>query len=128
MTAQLLLQGGLVAVAGGVGAVLRFVLDSFVQSRVGGRFPLGIVIVNVTGSLALGVLTALVTVVGQGVLVVVGVGLLGGYTTFSTAMVDAVRLLLDRRVTAFVGYTFGTVVLSVGFAFGGFAATASLVG
>lgn len=83
----------LTAIAGGLGALLRFVLDTAV-TRVGARrFPLGTLVINVTGSFALGL------VVGWGsdaltsdAALVVGTGLLGGYTTFSAASVEAVNL------------------------------------
>ena len=64
-----------VAVAGGVGAALRFVLDTVVRRATGERFPWGILIVNVTGAFALGILTALVAdgawrwILGTGLLI-----------------------------------------------------------
>ncbi len=76
------------ALAGGAGAVLRYVLDVVVARRAGGRFPWGILLVNVSGSFALGVV---VTAVPEQA-VLLGAGLLGGYTTFSTAMLDTVLL------------------------------------
>lgn len=87
------------ALAGGVGAVLRYLLDLGVARLVGRRFPWGILIVNLTGSFALGlVATAL-----PDAAFVLGAGLLGGYTTFSTAMLDAVALWRDgeRGAAAF---------------------------
>lgn len=84
----------LVALAGGVGAVLRFVVDGVVARRNGLRFPLGTVVINVTGSLLLGVLVGLSLRYSglDQVKLVLGTGLLGGYTTFSTASVEAIRL------------------------------------
>jgi CrcB protein len=87
------------AIAGALGAVLRYLADHLVQRRVGSDFPLGIMVVNVSGSFALGL------VVGIGLhhgisaawLTVVGTGLLGSYTTFSTFTFDAVRLAGDGQ-------------------------------
>ena len=69
------------ALAGGVGAVLRYLVDVGVARLAGRRFPWGILIVNLTGSFALGVVTTALPETAF----VLGAGLLGGYTTFSTA-------------------------------------------
>lgn len=112
----------LVALAGGVGAVLRFVVDGLVRDLVGGRLPWGTALINVSGSFVLGLLTGLA---GHGlpeaVLVVVGTGLLGGYTTFSSASVETVRLLQQRRIGASLLYGLGVLVLSVAAALTGLA-------
>ncbi|MCP1428761.1 CrcB protein [Microbacterium foliorum] len=86
------------ALAGGVGAVLRYLVDLGVATVAGRRFPWGIFVVNLTGSFALGVVTAALP--DQAFLL--GAGLLGGYTTFSTAMLDTVALWRDgeRRASA----------------------------
>lgn len=88
-----------VAVAGGVGAMARFSIDSAITSRGARGLPWGTILINVTGSLALGVVVGLVV---GGLLppewqAVLGVGFLGGYTTFSTASYETVRLLQQRR-------------------------------
>ncbi|MFY9713959.1 MAG: CrcB family protein [Microbacterium sp.] len=87
------------AVAGGVGAVLRYLADLGVAKLAGRRFPWGILLVNLTGSFALGLVTAALP--DQAFLL--GAGLLGGYTTFSTAMLDTVALWRDgaRRASVF---------------------------
>lgn len=87
------------ALAGGVGAVLRYLVDLGVARVAGRRFPWGILVVNLSGSFALGFVTAALP--DQAFLL--GAGLLGGYTTFSTAMLDTVALWRDgeRRASAF---------------------------
>lgn len=82
----------LVAAAGGAGAVLRVLTDGLVTDRplAGRRFPGGTLTVNLVGSFLLGLLAGLV----PGESAVLGVGLLGGYTTFSTFAVQTVRLPL----------------------------------
>ncbi|MCT9621037.1 fluoride efflux transporter CrcB [Curtobacterium sp. C2H10] len=105
----------LVAVGGGVGAALRFLLDGVVKARVSG-FPLGTVVINVSGSLVLGVLTGL----GQAgtiplpVVTVLGTGMMGGYTTFSTASVETVQLLRSGKPRLAVLNGLGMLVVSVG--------------
>jgi fluoride exporter len=113
------------ALAGGLGAVTRFVLDGAVVRRTGGRFPYGTVIINLTGSLLLGLVTGLAAghLVPDALRLVVGTGFLGGYTTFSTASLETLRLVQERRPTAALlnglGTLLGTVALAaVGFAVG----------
>lgn len=83
------------ALAGGAGAACRVLVDDAVGRRWPG--PHGIVVVNVTGSLALGVLTGWLTTWAPAALVLAGTGFLGAYTTFSTAVVDVVTRLRDPR-------------------------------
>ena len=87
------------ALAGGVGAVLRYLVDLGVARVAGRRFPWGILLVNLTGSFALGVVTTAL----PDTAFLLGAGLLGGYTTFSTAMLDTVALWRDgeRPASAF---------------------------
>jgi len=93
-----------VALAGGIGAMLRFVVDSLVAGRARLPVPLGTLVINVSGSFLLGLLTAFT--LGRAGLAdlqtVLGVGLLGGYTTFSTASVEAVRLAMADGPRALV--------------------------
>ncbi len=105
----------LVAVGGGVGAALRFLLDGLVKARVSG-FPLGTVVINVSGSLVLGLLTGL----GQAgtlplpAVAILGTGMMGGYTTFSTASVETVQLLRSGKTRLAVLNGLGMLVVSVG--------------
>ncbi len=84
MSALVVLGVGLL---GGVGAVARFLVDGFVTRRAGPRFPFGILVVNLSGALALGVLTG-AALRGDAYLLFGG-GLLGAYTTFSTWILDS---------------------------------------
>ena len=78
-----------VALLGGAGAVARVVLGAAVQARARSGFPWGTLAVNLTGALALGVLAGLAP--GEDVRRLVGAGLLGAYTTFSTWMLETHR-------------------------------------
>lgn len=110
------------AVAGGVGAGLRYLIDVLVVGSRPGRFPLGIVVVNVTGSFALGVLTgAGASVVGAETAWIVGVGLLGGYTTFSTVSVESVLMMQSGEARRGWLNVVGTLVLGVAAAASGVA-------
>jgi CrcB protein len=87
----------LVMAAAAVGAPLRYLVDQAVQHRRDGAFPLGTFAINVSGSLLLGLLAGLVRHHGlsEQALTVLGTGLLGAYTTFSTFSYETVRLLED---------------------------------
>lgn len=103
----------LLALAGGLGAATRFVVDGALRRR----FPLlSTAAVNITGSLLVGVLAGLALRGGvTGPLpVVIGTGFLGGYTTFSTASAESVRLLAARRPVAAAVTSVGMLGLSIG--------------
>lgn len=115
---------GLIGVAGGAGAALRFVVDQLVGARWGRRFPWGITVINITGSFALGVLTGLA--LDHPAAAIVSTGALGGFTTFSTASVDTVRALMAKRVSAALVSAVGTLVGAVGLALCGILLGATL--
>jgi CrcB protein len=80
-----------VAGLGGVGALLRFFIDGIVAARIGRDFPIGTLVVNVTGAATLGLLIGL-ALAGDD-LVLAGTATLGSYTTFSTWMLETHRLV-----------------------------------
>ena len=113
----------LLALAGGIGAVGRFLADTAVTRGVPRRFPWGILVVNVVGSFLLGFVTGLAqsSVLSLPWLAVVGAGLLGGFTTFSTAMVDTVRLVAEREWGAALANAGGMLALTIAVAVAGIA-------
>jgi len=101
----------LVALAGGLGAVTRFLVDARVARANRSGLPLGTVVVNVTGSFLLGLLTGwLVTGPAGPTGAILGTGFLGGYTTFSTAAVEAARLVRAGRGWGALGHAGGMLV------------------
>ncbi|MEJ1154381.1 CrcB family protein [Microbacterium marmarense] len=108
------------ALAGGLGAGARYAIDRLFPAREGG-FAWGIFLVNVSGSFALGVLTGLGSAAASDLGVILGVGLLGGYTTFSTVSVETVLLVERRRWVDAAGTLFGTLGIAVGAAAMGYA-------
>lgn len=104
-----------VALAGSAGAVARFVLDGMIRSRRATEFPWGTMVINVTGSLLLGFVVGLVLFRGapSEVQTIIGVGFCGGYTTFSTASVETIRLIQRRRYLAGVTNALATLVVTV---------------
>lgn len=97
-----------VGVLGGIGALCRFVVDGIVSARAGRDFPIGTMVVNVTGAALLGLL------VGLGFkgdrLLLAGTATLGSYTTFSTWMLETQRLTEDGEL-ALAG---ANIVISLG--------------
>ena len=90
---------------GGVGAVARHVVDALVARRTSHLLPWGIFVVNVSGAFALGAL--------DGRARVVGIGLLGAYTTFSTWMLQVQVLLRDGRRRTAATYLVGSLLVGL---------------
>jgi CrcB protein len=107
------------AVAGGLGAGTRFSLDAWVRPRVSDQLPWSTFLINVSGSLLLGLIVGLGA--GSTWHTIAGTGFLGGYTTFSTASVETVHLALDRRYGAATVNALGMLLLSVAAAALGYA-------
>ena len=112
MTPGLLLA---VALAGGVGAAARLVVDGVARSLVPARWPVGTALINVSGSLLLGVVTGLVL---AGVLdpvwrAVLGTGVLGGFTTFSAFSLETANMLIRGQTILAVAYAVSSVAGSV---------------
>jgi CrcB protein len=105
-----------VALAGAIGAPARFLVERAARTRWPGRWPGGTFVVNVTGSLALGVIVGVVLAQGvdADVRTLVGTGFLGAYTTFSTYAYETVRVGADRppRPGLAAGYALGSVAAS----------------
>jgi CrcB protein len=104
-----------VALAGGLGAVARFVGDGLVRTRLSAAFPVGTVLINVSGSFTLGLVSGLVLAhaAPDGLRLILGTGFLGGYTTFSTASFETVRLVEQRRVGLALLNGVGTLITTV---------------
>lgn len=102
----------------GIGAVLRYVLGGWISHKMGPAFPWGTLVVNVLGCFALGVLEG-VAPSEEILLFILGRGLLAGFTTFSTLMLETLNLALarenDRAFFNVVGsLALGLFALSVG--------------
>lgn len=93
MTAALSWLG--VLVCGGLGSLLRFTVDRAVSRRTAQRFPLGTMVVNVTGALLLGFVAGLV--LNPHLALLAGTSFVGAYTTFSTWMLETHRLSEERQ-------------------------------
>ena len=103
----------LTALAGGAGAVARFGLGVVVERHVR-RWPLGTFPVNVSACFAIGLLAGWAGgQVGNIWLTLLGVGFLGGYSTFSAASVEAVQWLREGRYITAAVHTVGLLAVSL---------------
>lgn len=108
-----------VALAGGAGAVTRFVVDGHVLARTGGRFPLGTALINLSGAFALALIAGAAP--SHHFSLIVGTGFIGAYTTFSTWMLETMLLGESGREPAAAANAIGQLVLGLGLAGIGFA-------
>lgn len=102
----------LVFVGGGAGAVVRYVAGTAIMQRFAGAFPLGTLVINVTGSFLIGVLMTLFTErleVSPNWRFLLVVGFLGGYTTFSSFEYETIQAVRDGAM----GIGILNVVISV---------------
>ena len=102
----------LVGLGGAAGAMARFQLVRMLPS---GGWPWGTFLVNVGGSLLMGLLAGALMARGgnEPLRLLLGVGLLGGFTTFSAFSLDTMRLLERGLTSLALGYALASVILSV---------------
>lgn len=115
-------------VAGGIGAPLRYLVDGFVQDRTVGDLPWGTLVINVTGSLLLGLITgaALYHAFPSTPKIWLGTGFCGAYTTFSTFTFETIRLLEEGEVANALRYAAGSLLAGAAAAAIGLAVAAAL--
>jgi CrcB protein len=97
---------------GGLGSMLRYAVAGWVQEAAGAGFPWGTLTANATGCFAIGLLAALLderALGGPDLRVFVLVGMLGGYTTFSTFGLETWRLLESAQWAAAAGNALGSI-------------------
>lgn len=107
-----------VAAGGALGSVGRYLLSLGVLaiSPAGWRFPFGTFVVNLLGCFCIGALAGVAERHGvrEGVRLFVGVGVLGGFTTFSTFGLETWELLRRQEWALAGGYVAGSVLLGLG--------------
>ena len=107
----------LVFLGGGLGAALRHGVNRAALALFGPAVPAGTIIVNVVGSLAMGLLIGILAAVpggtSQNLRLFVATGVLGGFTTFSAFSLDALTLWERGQSAAAIAYVVGSVTLSL---------------
>jgi len=113
----------LVGIGGFAGAIARWLLGVFVVSRVPTTFPVHTLLINVTGSLALGVIlgAAEVRTLADWVRPACAVGFLGAYTTFSTFTWETVGLAARGETVTALVYVGASLVAGLAAAVAGIA-------
>lgn len=100
-----------VIAAGGVGAVLRFLVDRSVSARIAQSFPFGTLAVNLSGAFLLGFLSSLA--LSPRLALLIGTAFVGSYTTFSTWMLETQRLGEEGQMRPAVTNIVVSVVLGL---------------
>jgi CrcB protein len=111
----------LVMLGGAVGAGLRYGVSLWALQALGGAFPWGTLIVNLVGGLLMGLIAGAVARDGAGVPVhlLIGTGILGGFTTFSAFSLEVAVLIERGALGTALGYALASVIGSVLLFFGG---------
>ncbi|HEV2866423.1 MAG TPA: CrcB family protein [Allosphingosinicella sp.] len=112
----------LVMIGGGVGAGLRYGISLFAAQRLSAAFPWGTWIVNLSGGLLAGLLLGLIIARGGGgetLRLFAGVGLLGGFTTFSAFSAETAFMIVDGHVWLAGLYVLSSVVGALALTFVG---------
>ena len=119
----------LVAAGGAAGAVSRYLLGRAVQHAAGGPFPWGTLAVNVLGCLAIGVALHYIQdrqTIGPSARLFLTIGILGGFTTFSSFGYETVQLAAGGQWGAAAGNVLGNVLLGLGAVWLGWVAARAL--
>lgn len=114
----------LVFVGGGLGASLRHAINVGCARACGLNFPYGTFVINITGSLVMGLIAGYLAFKGEASQpwrLFIMTGILGGYTTFSAFSLDAVTLYERGEMGLALFYAVGSVVLSIAGLVGGLA-------
>jgi fluoride exporter len=114
----------LVAVGGAIGSVTRYLVGGWIAARVGSAFPYGTFVINVTASFIIGFFLAFSQErisLSPYWRLLIAVGFVGGYSTFSTFEYEGIRLLQDREMLLGSVYLIGSVVAGGVAAVGGIA-------
>jgi CrcB protein len=120
----------IIFIGGGLGSMLRHTFNQAAVAIFGPDFPFGTVFVNITGSLAIGLIAGWYALRGGGdqmLRLFLTTGLLGGFTTFSAFSLDAALLWQRGQSTAIAVYVLGSVVTAILAVFVGLAIMRSLL-
>ena len=104
-----------IALLGGLGAATRFVMDGLIRGRRRHVLPVATIVINVSGSGLIGLLSGAVLYhsFSPTAYTLIAVGFCGGYTTFSTAMMETVRLVQGGDARRAVANALGSLLLAL---------------
>jgi len=119
----------IIGVGGAIGTILRYVMGGLDYRFSSGVFPISTLVVNVTGSLVIGFLWGIVDrfSISPNVRLFIFIGILGGYTTFSTFSLETFNLMRDGEYRiAFINVAL-SLILTIGAVFAGYIASKMLM-
>ena len=108
------MTAALIAVGGALGSVLRYALAGALAQAFGTALAYGTLAANVLGSFALGLVVELLegrSLLGVDLRLILGTGLMGGFTTYSSFNLETLRLVQAGELPRALGYMVGTLVL-----------------
>jgi CrcB protein len=107
----------LVALGGATGSLVRYSLGKFISAKSNTAFPIGTFIINITGAILLGILSTIG--VSNNIMLLLGDGFLGAYTTFSTFMYEGFNLFQEKeKLNAFIYILCSLILGTLGYALG----------
>ena len=111
----------LLLIGGAIGTLTRYGVSSFAQQKYAGLFPIGTLVVNLAGSLLIGLLWGMAEnfAISSSVRLFLFVGILGGFTTFSAYSIETLTLLRDGSYKLALINILLNNVLGIGLAFMG---------
>jgi CrcB protein len=118
----------LIFAGSGLGGLARFWLGVWVVAWTGPDFPWGTLLINVVGSLVIGLAATALPISEPGARAFVMVGLCGGFTTFSSFSLQTLELLQTDRYAAAFAYAAGSVLMCVAASLAGWALGRSVIG
>ena len=112
----------LLGIGGAIGTICRYAAQGAVQRMTDAVFPWGTLTVNLSGSLIIGFLWGMheAEIISPNIRIFLFIGLLGGYTTFSSFSLESINLLREGEIKYFVLNMLASNILGVALAFGGF--------
>jgi len=107
----------LLGIGGAAGSLVRYSLGKFISEKSNTSFPIGTFIINITGALLLGIVSTIG--VSSNMMLLLGDGFLGAYTTFSTFMYEGFNLFQEKeKLNAFVYILCSLILGTLGYAIG----------
>lgn len=119
----------IIGLGGAIGTILRYVMGGLDYRFSNGVFPISTLVVNVSGSLMIGFLWGIVDrfEISPNIRLFIFIGILGGYTTFSTFSLETFNLMRDGEyLIAFINVAL-SVILTIGAVFAGYIASKTLI-